>query len=41
VGIGVRHGGLRLKRRRQSAATPTGGLLRDQGTTPTVNNVPG
>ena len=39
--VRVGHRDLGLKPAASSAATPSGGLLRDQGATPTVNNVSG
>jgi hypothetical protein len=41
AGISVGHRDLRLGTATSSTATPSGGLLRDQAATPTVNNVPG
>src|SRR5689334_4828018 len=41
AGISVGHRDLRLGTATSSTATPSGGLLPDQGTTPTVNNVRG
>src|SRR3712207_8807110 len=38
AGISVGHRDLRWETATSSTATPSGGLLRDQGTTPTVNN---